>query len=467
MTGMGTAPTGWSDLRLRFMTPAFLGDPGVGPHLFPVASLRGVLRYWLRALIGAHLGNDLRQLAVAESAVFGGAAGGDGVPSKILLRAVRRIPFTDPSGPNWMPSGRDGAPFVRYLLGPGLYDPDSKQISRPFVAPGTDVHLRLRNLGGSAHMTLFLASLWALSTFGGIGARVRRGFGTVALLDPDGGGLAHSPRWLRQSDEAALPQVLADVADALANLPKDERTVLAARDHDDRPRYPFFDPARPPHWHLVQQEELAGGGLDSVGTALAAVGEMLRKFRVGDRRFDDREPGEDYETVIAPYLDHGRPPAGDDASEPGYIFGAALGLPVTFSDPAPGGSGRRSAVVEPVTSADEGRPRQATPPTPAMPPRPGPSPLMLARQGPRRESGDVTLRRASPLWLRVHHSRHGWRLRSLAFLAEWLPEKATLRLTDTTKPEVRSHQRRRPVTVPRLSAELVDNELREWFPEAQ
>ncbi|KXK59001.1 hypothetical protein AWW66_26590 [Micromonospora rosaria] len=184
---MPTNPPRWHDLELTFETPAFVGQPAThGPAPFPVASLRGVLRYWLRALVGAHLGSDLAALTRAETAVFGAAAGDDeGGPSRVLFRATRPVTYHAPEDARiWLPAGPDGQ-HLRYLLGQGLYNGKTKRLSRPFLAAGTTLPLRVRNLGGPAHQTLLLASLWALTTFGGIGARVRRGFGTTTLTSAE------------------------------------------------------------------------------------------------------------------------------------------------------------------------------------------------------------------------------------------------------------------------------------------
>ncbi|HYS38366.1 MAG TPA: RAMP superfamily CRISPR-associated protein [Pseudonocardiaceae bacterium] len=439
----------WADLTLNLVTPTFLGvPPGLDGQLFPVGSLRGVLRYWLRALVGAHVGNGLGELARAESEVFG-AASGAGPPSQILLRAAGRIRYTAPTGQlPWMPAGRerDRAPFVRYLLGPGLYDPEGRQLTRPFIAPGTEVALRVRNIGRAEHHVLFLAALWALRTFGGLGARARRGFGTVALHD--GHTLANVPLWFG-GDASALPRVLADVGQALAALLRQPTGSRPEVDHTSRPRYPYFDPTTPPSWHLEGDDSLVNGGPEAVGLALAALGSQLRSFRVGAAG----PPGDDYQAVVEPYLNVGTVPADAGSAEPGYIETAALGLPVTFSDPVPGGTGRRAAIVEPFLL-----PVATTPPRSPL----GSDPRALARPT---RIVETPLRRASPLWLRVYPDRSQWRLRSLAFLAEWLPAEAQLRLTDTTNTaKAQPHTRRSRVAVPKQPPERVDDELRRWFP---
>src|SRR5580692_7305259 len=81
----------WVTLRLQVTTPLFNGgaDPDSRADLRPepeagvrVASLRGVMRYWFRALAGCGIGPDLRLLAELESRVFGSAE----YPSPLVMR---------------------------------------------------------------------------------------------------------------------------------------------------------------------------------------------------------------------------------------------------------------------------------------------------------------------------------------------------------------------------------------------
>src|SRR5258708_32065922 len=113
---MTAAP--WQDIGLRTVTPVFLGrfdtfSPEPARMPFPVPSLRGVLAYWLRALAGAHVGNDTERLHDVEAAVFGAArTDTSGGQSPIQLRASRvRLTVFD---------FRDESDGVRYLMGPGL-----------------------------------------------------------------------------------------------------------------------------------------------------------------------------------------------------------------------------------------------------------------------------------------------------------------------------------------------------------
>jgi hypothetical protein len=390
-----TAPT-WHDLPLRIITPTFIGkfDPGTDPPRpipFPVPSLRGNLAYWLRALIGAHTGNDIAALRHGESAVFGAArAGTTGGPSAILLRAprvpVREFPV------------KNADPGVRYLLGPGLLSAPPPRC----LGTGQMIPLRVKNTGSPAHADLFLAALWALRTFGGIGARARRGLGTVAVESvPTLTTHRFVPAWLQRDDAADLAAVLDCVKDAmtdqgLATPPPPQPTPV--------PRYPCFAPDH----HIVASGDELPTASGAAG-ALAIAGQWLYNHRHGGRQ---GQPGihhsATYSSTAQPFLNGNRPQ--------GPLLAGALGLPIPYSDhQGPGGS-QRKAMVE----------------------------VLI---------GGVSARRASPLWLRVRKDGGTWRLRSLAFLAEWLPPEAPLRIKSGHRSE----------TVPRPTPEEIRNELTRWF----
>jgi hypothetical protein len=301
-----------------------------------------------------------------------------------------------------------------------------------------------QNRGGQPQWTLFCAALWALKTFGGLGARARRGFGTFRLADTD---LPALPDWLTATTVEHLGDVFTAVGWATATLLK--RTVEI--DPEALPTYPRFDAAVPQRWHWTEDHDLGiAAGQRNVGSALTAVGERLRRFRLSwdqDTPPDTPPPhGPDYPAVKA-FLDHGTEPAGT-------IKVAALGLPVMYADPAPG-NGRRSAAVEPFPTP-VAAPRAQPPPAATRP-----SPAMFARRpapAPR-----VAMRRASPLWLRLYDDGRSWYLRSLAFYAEFLPPGAGLGITDKTSDKVASHKRqvRQPVPTPTLAD--VEDVLDRWF----
>src|SRR5579863_4570864 len=102
----------WTTLTLQVTTPLFNGgaDPDGSAGFRPdheagvrVASVRGAMRFWFRALAGVLTGPDLPLLAALERRVFGGA--GDGTrdsagsaASPVLLRIPKQPPVVPASG---------------------------------------------------------------------------------------------------------------------------------------------------------------------------------------------------------------------------------------------------------------------------------------------------------------------------------------------------------------------------------
>ena len=396
----------WHSLTLTTVTPMFLGkftstDPKEqrGQIPFPVPSLRGTLAYWLRALAGAHIGDDLARLAQAEAAVFGSARSDDtGGPSPIWIRCRKQIGVKE-----FQPRSDANKYQIGYLMGPGLY----RAMPAARCLNGGAINLEVRNAGTTGQADLFLSALWALRTFGGIGARARRGFGTIAL-EPRPLTLPSErfrPEWLIRDSGDDLPEVLSCVAACLEDL-----GIPTGTTSDSQPAYPRFDPTG--QWHTLSSEPAAAiPEARNAEDALAWTSQRLREFRL-DGADHDNTAG--WREIVRPYLN------GNDFTA--EFRAGALGLPVVYTEKATRpGTDARSATVEPLI-------------------------------------GGQPARRASPLWLRVHGRGANWKLRSLAFNATWLPDAGNGLRVKATKGVNRSE---RPVTPP--SPDTIRNELERWF----
>ncbi|WP_158100401.1 type III-B CRISPR module RAMP protein Cmr1 [Streptomyces thermovulgaris] len=363
----------WTTLALQTTTPVFNGhdDEGAGIR---VPSLRGGMRYWFRALAGTVVGDDLRLLAALEHEVFGGT----GHQSPVVLRIPDPPRTADRAEARFL--GVKGGEHIQYLLGQGLYErtpskrPAHEGLTRSFVAAETDFHLDLRFTPGTseAAASLALASLWLLCTYGGIGARVRKGFGGLRITGVSGGtlpgdwtpddlltpGLAYYEGLDRlTADHGALARHRTWLA-ALKAAPDD----LATRPdpwRGTRPTYPVLGQhtaaalrPRPATWP----------------TLLITAGKEWRHFRAseGPSETGGRIHTPEYRKVIRGNSDH-------------FPLGA-LGLPITFYD------GRNKDTVNVRNGAEH-------------------------------------LRRASPVWLRtVGTDRTRRQLFSFAFLGAFLPQ---------------------------------------------
>ncbi len=347
-----------------------------------VASLRGAMRFWFRALAGAATGPSLTSLAALERRALGGA----GTPSPAALRIPVQPPCLGPTARHtFLPAAsrpveerrRHSGRLIVYLLGQDLGDLAECAIQRPYVEPGRKFELKLRfnHLRTdppdvrTAIEALTFASLWLACAYGGVGARARRGFGGLRIIGADGplpdpwsGTSILTPALGHYEALTCLwPDGEAELCLAhLATLAEATDQKLGALDEWDNPTYPV----------LSQRHTAASATAQRFRTweqTLIRAGEQWRRFRA-----TKDYPAARYEPQI-------KTPEWDDVINDGrsdHFALGALGLPVGYKD---------KKVVH------AGRP------------------------------GQQPLRRASPLWLRPVGTGETWRLLSFAFLGEFLP----------------------------------------------
>jgi len=151
-------------VKLETVTPLFLGGANPSEPELRAASVRGALRFWLRALLGGVLGdNDLDALRKAENAVFGST---DTHASRVVVKIAgtyetqeyRPLPHKD-----FTLTGIKPGNLLTLTLAPRpSYDAVPEKVW---------------------HIACVAFLIFAL--FGGIGKRSRRGFGSFALLPVD------------------------------------------------------------------------------------------------------------------------------------------------------------------------------------------------------------------------------------------------------------------------------------------
>ncbi|MEZ4683689.1 MAG: type III-B CRISPR module RAMP protein Cmr1 [Caldilineaceae bacterium] len=158
--------------RLQTVTPLFLsGADGQTPEL-RAASIRGCLRFWLRASLGGQYGENIEQLSHLESQLLGSTD----AASPIVLRI--RPPLQELQRAN-----------TRVL-------PHSNQKTFRQSAFDVDNGFTLTvspRLGQPALPALTVPSLLLLCYLGGIGKRSRRGFGSLKLVGIQPEGFALDP----------------------------------------------------------------------------------------------------------------------------------------------------------------------------------------------------------------------------------------------------------------------------------
>jgi CRISPR-associated protein Cmr1 len=408
----------WTTLTLQVTTPLFNGgaDPSgeaglraPGEAGVRVASIRGAMRFWFRALAGAYTGLDLALLAALERRVFGGIAaqrdgGADAVQSPLILRLPEPPHLSSDMQPEFLrgPQWRG----IAYLLGLGLMEmkdkPARPHLLRPCVLPDPEHTFALkvrfqhdrRGTAETQHAieALAFASLWLATIYGGLGARTRRGFGGVRIVGGDGDLPAPwdqarihtpAPRFFVKSTsvwppEAVVGQLQPQLQSYLRELAKGEGKELSAPDAwTEPPPFPVLSQRFAP-------AALTPDSRQSWEEVLGRAGDQLRYFRANrQQRGKDgnttRNTAE-WDDVIDVNGEYADFPLG------------ALGLPVVFHDKVKNYSLTVNAVD--YSSASE----------------------------------SVQLRRASPLWLRPVGAGTSWRLLSYAFQGRFLPDGEDVRV---------------------------------------
>lgn len=216
------------------ITPLYGG--GVKPaYADPVSVVRGTeirghLRFWWRATRGGVADGDLTHLWEEEGKIWGTAAGeGKPGPSPVQLalrveteghlvtpfRVERGRPVEDPN--NGVPA------YAAFPLQPTQ---DEIRARVPFKQVRKDVTFMLTLRYPKTIAYEVEAALWAWETFGGIGARTRRGFGALQCTAVDGiKQKAPKTNQLRQTLQAGLQKFVttgvwpADVPHLQRDLP--------------------------------------------------------------------------------------------------------------------------------------------------------------------------------------------------------------------------------------------------------
>jgi CRISPR-associated protein Cmr1 len=226
----------------RVATPLFLGDANRAASRFSAASWKGAFRFWWRALRWPALRADfpddraaLEALQGEERSLLGCAGeGGQGGQSRVLLRVAEdRLGKPTPVGQR-LPGARGALPGAAYL-GYGLMGAFGERagvLDRScFPAGGTfTIGLLLRRGVTTAQREDLLAALRLMGLLGGLGARSRRGWGSLALLSLlDKGEEKWRAPSSRESYKGALETVLAPVRRHLADDALPPFTVLSGR----------------------------------------------------------------------------------------------------------------------------------------------------------------------------------------------------------------------------------------------
>ncbi|MDQ2805471.1 MAG: type III-B CRISPR module RAMP protein Cmr1 [Chloroflexota bacterium] len=180
-------------VRLQVVTPLFMGGahPRGEPPELRAQSVRGALRWWLRALLGGcgWAGPDFQDTEVLwqeEAKVFGSAAAESGGASPVVVRVsdikagIDTIQKTNQRG--------NGQDYLLYgMHEQSTRDRDNYQAARRYYTTATSftLHFDVRPgaKNGEEALHQVCTSLWLLVSLGGLGSRSRRGAGCLDVVE--------------------------------------------------------------------------------------------------------------------------------------------------------------------------------------------------------------------------------------------------------------------------------------------
>lgn len=283
----------------RVVTPLFCG--GARPTEqgeLRLPSFKGVLRYWWRALAWSEYEADLQDIRAAEDELFG-SGGASARRSRVVLRLKNVSNCTNRQKEELLrkADNRVVGQGARYL-GYGLmeaFDRASRgnekskkagELLRPCLAPRLDtdfqftVHLRCRDVRPSA-LALLRRALKVMGTVGGLGARSRRGYGSVMLTD------------LSQNDEPCW-----DAPTSIADLQQQIDELTKATRHPGLPQYTAFSQNSR---HVLLEASTAWDPLvllDRVGREMIRFRSFGRKHMIlGGQAESERQFKDDHDLV--------------------------------------------------------------------------------------------------------------------------------------------------------------------------
>ncbi len=280
--------------RLELVTPAFLAGAHQGSNDCDLrgAALRGLLRWWWRTLYADCL--DIKSLRALESSIWGDTNAG----SPITIRVTRltdlkvsafipqevaqdqKLPLPDLGKKRASIKRRISPGYVYHAMGMFRMGRDSKD--RSFADPKSAWQVRIvaratthtkpdtdKATTITADMVLkqAVAALWLLCHYGGVGAKSRKGYGSLKDLSPTE----------LESVESGIGRL--DLADCLRMAQELRERCGYPEQHRDEPDSPAWRSA-------ITMEETVR--CRNSWHAVHAIGEAMRTF-AGERTRDRRK----------------------------------------------------------------------------------------------------------------------------------------------------------------------------------
>lgn len=163
------------EFECKVITPMFLAGADQKRCELRTASLRGELRWWLRALLGATSIQSVSDLFKSESEVFGSVDQVSNVMIKMKVIKMNKEICPCKKATDLFKNQKNQTGGMRYLW----YSTNLGLNNRPYFEPRTEFKVEFTSKNDEA-LKKAVCAFWILSICGGLGTRSRRGAGSFS-----------------------------------------------------------------------------------------------------------------------------------------------------------------------------------------------------------------------------------------------------------------------------------------------
>jgi CRISPR-associated protein Cmr1 len=260
---------------LRTLTPLFLSGADQVEAELRAPSLRGLMRYWLRALVGGIVGTDPEDLKVVteqETAVFGATNQASVISIRIRVSNASPKPCKFTEQINTRVGNKMQVTGKGYLL----WSMAVKEPPRQYFPIGTSFQVMLSARGqDDVALQRAIAAFWLLTHLGAIGSRSRRCAGSLSVEAVDTTGADHlqMPDLLSFQSASSIDELQKQIRQGLQAAKKLYTPSLSQKRVD----VACFDVLAPGVCHiwLLQEQQ----PWSSPEKAMEALGKKLQSFR--------------------------------------------------------------------------------------------------------------------------------------------------------------------------------------------
>jgi CRISPR-associated protein Cmr1 len=265
------------EANFRIVTPVFMSGSERSQAELREASIKGMLRFWWRALSLGKL-KSIEEVKKREALIFGSSETGQS-NVQLMLSLPENIETIEKGRILEYDGGGVIGPGARYLgygvieaFGSAKKRTKAGEVIRPCLKAPVNGVLRLLFKRGTSEEDIKMVevALIAMSLFGGIGSRSRKGYGSFNLLE------------LRHNDEAlfSAPVDIQDLKAKIMNLFKKYEIIA----YDGRPEYTSYS--------TETRIDIIETGKDPL-RLLNSVGEAMQMYRSWGK--DNKVNGKDAE----------------------------------------------------------------------------------------------------------------------------------------------------------------------------